>query len=59
MFNLIQDRNVQLCKAAVCLSTDDKSEDGFGNGDFLIEMDTGKTYIFNADGAEDSKWVEF
>lgn len=37
-----------------CLSTDTKPT-GVGNGDVLIEMDTGKVYLYDADGAE---WLE-
>ena len=38
-----------------CLSTDTKPTDRIGNGDVLIEMDTGKVYLYDADGAE---WLE-
>jgi len=58
MFNLIAKKNVQLSDTYVCLSTDTKEEDGKGNGDILLEMDTGKVYFFNAEGAAGSKWLE-
>ena len=37
-----------------CLSTDTKPSLA-GNGDVLIEMDTDKVYLYDADGAE---WLE-
>lgn len=33
-----------------CLSTDTKPTEGVKNGSTLIEMDTGKGYLFDADG---------
>lgn len=33
-----------------CLSTDTKPLEGIKNGSTLIEMDTGKGYLFDADG---------
>lgn len=39
----------------ICLSTDTKPTDT-ANGSKLIEMDTGKTYYFDA---ENSTWIEF
>lgn len=59
MFNLIQEHNVSYGNACVCLSTDEKVEDGFGNGDVLIEMDTGDVYFFNEEGEAESKWTKF
>ena len=38
-----------------CLSTDAKPTTGVYNGSFLLEMDTSKTYRFNADSGQ---WVE-
>lgn len=38
-----------------CLSTDTKPTGWCGNGDVLIEMDTGKVYLYDAEGAE---WLE-
>lgn len=38
----------------VCLSTDTKPETA-NNGDILVEMDTGKSYMYDASGEE---WVE-
>lgn len=40
---------------AACLSTDTKPTTGVANGSKCIEMDTGKTYMFNE---EDSEWEE-
>ena len=40
---------------AVCLSTDAKPTEGIQNGSTVIEMDTGKIYMFNEAG---STWVE-
>lgn len=34
------------------LSTDTKPTEGVGNGDPLIEIDTGHVFLFDADGAE-------
>ena len=38
-----------------CLSTDSKPTDGIATGSLLIEVDTGKVYLFNS-AAE--QWVE-
>lgn len=38
-----------------CLSTDAKPTENIGNGSVLREMDTGKNFKFDADGA---KWLE-
>lgn len=57
MFNAIFRRGVQLGNSYVCLSTDEKDENNKGNGDMLIEMDTGNVYFFDADAAEGSKWI--
>ena len=38
------------------LSTDTKPTEGVRNGSKLIEMDTGKVYFFDAEGAQ---WLEF
>lgn len=40
---------------AACLSTDTKPTTGIANGSKCIEMDTGKTFMFNE---EDSEWEE-
>lgn len=40
---------------AACLKTDSKPTTGIANGSKCIEMDTGKTYMFNE---EDSEWEE-
>lgn len=40
---------------AACLSTDTKPTTGIANGSACIEMDTGKTFMFNE---EDSEWEE-
>ena len=40
---------------AACLKTDTKPTTGIANGSKCIEMDTGKTYMFNE---EDSEWEE-
>ena len=37
------------------LSTDTKPTDGVDNGAFFVEMDTGKLYLFDAEGDE---WLE-
>ncbi len=58
MFNVISKKDVPLNDTYVCLSTDTKDEDGKGNGDMLVEMDTGKVYFFNAEGTAGSKWIE-
>lgn len=42
-------------KKYACLSTDSKPTTGIRNGSSVIEMDTGKTYLFDEDGGE---WVE-
>ena len=39
-----------------CLSTDEKPVDNIGNGSVLLEMDTGKVYLFDE---ENSIWKEF
>lgn len=56
MVNVIQVGDRSLNKASVCLSTDTKPTSGVGNGDLMIEMDTGKVYFFNQDAGE---WIEF
>ena len=38
-----------------CLSTDTKPTNGIANGSLLIEIDTGKIFMFNETG---SAWVE-
>lgn len=40
---------------AVCLSTDSKPTEGVQNGSIVIEMDTGKLYMYNEAG---TAWVE-
>lgn len=47
-------RNKQI-KEVACLSTDTKPTEGVANGSILIEMNTGKIYMFNEAGAE---WLE-
>lgn len=37
------------------LSTDTKPMDGVDNGALFVEMDTGKVYLYDAEGAE---WLE-
>ena len=39
-----------------CLSTDTKPTSGVANGSVLIEMDTGKVYLFDEAGTQ---WREF
>ena len=58
MFNPIQKKDVPLNDTYVCLSTDTKVEDDCGNGDMLIEMDTGKVYFFNVEGTAGNRWLE-
>lgn len=41
---------------AAGLSTDSKPTDGIANGSMFVEMDTGKIYLFDADG---ETWREF
>lgn len=41
-----------------CLSTDTKPTTGIVTGSFCMEVDTGKTFLFNEEAASDSKWVE-
>jgi hypothetical protein len=38
-----------------CLSTDTKPTDGIKNGSTCIEMDTGKMYVYDAEGEQ---WYE-
>ena len=38
-----------------CLSGDSKPTDGIANGSIIIEIDTGKIYMFNETG---SAWAE-
>lgn len=40
---------------AACLSGDSKPTDGIANGSLVIEMNTGKIFMFNEAG---SAWVE-
>lgn len=40
---------------AVCLSTDTKPTTGIANGSVVIEMNTGKVFMYNESG---SAWVE-
>lgn len=42
-----------------CKSTDTKPVNGISNGQELKEIDTGKTYHFDADGAAGSEWIEW
>jgi len=60
----IQDRNAaasfdgkQYVEVA-CLSTDTKPVGDFLTGSTLIEVDKGKVYLYDADGASGSEWVE-
>lgn len=39
-----------------CLAADTKPTDGVANGSTLIEMDTGKVYMFDEAGEE---WLEY
>lgn len=39
-----------------CLSTDTQPTDGIANGSKCIEMDTGLTYYYDAEGEE---WLQF
>lgn len=39
-----------------CLSTDEKPTTNIANGSTLVEMDTGKVYMFDE---ENSTWREF
>lgn len=55
----ILDANLSPMGSAVVvagLSTDAKPTDGIANGSMFVEMDTGKIYLFDADGAT---WREF
>lgn len=40
---------------AACLSSDSKPTDGIANGSMVLEMNTGKIFVFNEAG---SAWVE-
>lgn len=42
-------------KEVYCLSTDNKPSD-VPNGSICVEIDTGKLYLYDADGAQ---WTEF
>lgn len=48
--------NDKILVESVCLSTDTKPTTGIANGSLVLEMDTGKIYVFNETG---STWVEF
>ena len=39
-----------------CLSTDEKPTEGMANGSRLIEMDTSKLYLFDADNETWREW---
>ena len=44
---------------AACVSTDTKTEAAYiATGSKCVEVDTGKVYFYNEDGAADEKWVE-
>ena len=43
---------------ATGLSTDTKPTENVMNGSIFAEVDTGKVYFFNEDGATDEQWVE-
>ena len=58
MISLIAKKNIQYNDVYACLSTDTKEEEGYGNGDVMIEMDTSKMFMFNEDGSAGSKWIE-
>lgn len=58
MISLIAKKNIQYNDVYVCLSTDTKEEEGYGNGDVMLEMDTSKVFMFNEDGSAGSKWIE-
>lgn len=40
----------------VCLAADTKPTEGVSNGDMILEMDTGKIYLFDE---ENSQWLEW
>ena len=40
------------------LSADAKPTDGIVTGSSFVEVDTGKVYFFDEEGAEGSEWVE-
>lgn len=42
-------------KEYTCLSTDTKPTKGISNGAILLEMDTGKFYVYNEAGKQ---WIE-
>lgn len=42
-----------------CKSTDTKPVGCISNGQKLMEIDTGKIYYFDADGAAGSEWIEW
>ena len=41
----------------VCLSTDDPKPTDVANGSRLMEMDTGKLYLFDAEGTQWLEWT--
>ena len=42
------------------LSTDEKpTGSGIANGSCFVEMDDGKIYFYDADGAAGSEWIEW
>ena len=43
-------------REGVCLSTDTKPTDGWANGSKLIEMDTGKVFMYDE---ANGQWREF
>ena len=43
---------------AACLSTDTKPVDNLITGSFCMEVDTGKTYLFNEEAESGSEWVD-
>lgn len=47
--------NVMYYREGSCLSTDTKPTDGWANGSVLLEMDTKKVYVFDA---ENEVWRE-
>ena len=55
----IIDTNLNPIGSAVVVAglyTDSKPTDGIANGSMFVEMDTGKIYLFDADG---ETWREF
>ena len=43
---------------AYCLSTDTKPVEDLVTGSFCMEVDTGKTYLFNEEATSGSEWID-